>query len=830
VKNRGLWGRRGQALAAVGFGVLIAAGCGKTASDPAGADGDQAGAAGSGAADSGASGTLAHAGTSAAAGSTSGGRAEAGAAGEAGSESCGVAVPAFTPLFSDGTSPFAPVSSVDPLTHHILFRGAGRLREDHEMQPGFAHYGGSYFEGRTYGFVLDDAVAAGGSTIELTFIPATNLYYSKQALAAGQQGGADLAIRYFKIYGALSSNVFAGNAGGLANNGVSPFGCLADPNGPSCDTRKYVFTITQNEREHRPMQVGDQLQIEFGVELARYGAGSGPPLDNLHVRNFQPLPVGCGENGAPYSSNCYTRTHYFSDPFRYVVGKGTLTPYNQDCSVSVPDELLAQYPEPLDCAQGGVIAQAVAAGTIADRTGPDEAGWSAGSATLPYLRQRHDLYFSQMAPNILQENAEFFVQGRRLFETDFETGENLEPNNGLSPAEVQLHAGLAGPRFNQRSCEGCHSHGNRGKVPAAGEFLASAVVKLFGSGVGVHGEPLPDPHYGHELQSIALGSGSVEGKATLSFSVVPGTFGDGTAYSLHQPTTVLQNLAAGQPQALSTRLARPLIGLGLLEAIPEADLIAHADPNDCDHDGISGVANVVFDPEDAKLHLGRFGSKAAQASLTQQVALDLNLDLGVTSSDYPLQDCTGDSPDCQAPSGEPELLASDLALLVTYVRELAVPARRDVKAPAVMQGEALFTSLGCASCHTPTQHTGSAHRFLELRDQTIHPYTDLLLHDLGAGLADAHAAPEFLASTSEWRTPPLWGIGLCDEVAAGYQGNPAQNPAPNWGPCRYLHDGRAATLLEAVLWHGGEAEAARAGVLALSSAERTALLAFLQSL
>ena len=414
----------------------------------------------------------------------------------------------YSPLFADSAASLEPIAHVDPQTKHIIFRGAGRVRFRHEMEDSFATYHGHYFEGRTFGYILEDSIAAGGTTIKVTFLPNGNQYYSKQAKAPLQPGGADLNIRAWKIYGGddgnAFANAFANNAGGAAEN-VLPFGCLADPDGPSCDTRKYTYTIERNDRENRPMQVGDQLQIEFGIFMARYGSGEGPPVDMTHVRNILPLGPGCTLNGPPYDNACYTQSNYCSDSFRYVVGKGTLTPYNQDCTMSVAEGMEGAFPHPFDCSENGPIAKAITEGKVRDRSGPAEAGWSGGTATLPYLRYRHDLYYTQMAPNILQENAENFVQGRRLFHTDFTTGKHIEVNNDLTPAEDAVHAEVAGPLHNQVACEGCHANNNRGVAPAAGAPFDSVVVKLFGAGKDEHGGPLPDPSYGKQLQDRSRG-------------------------------------------------------------------------------------------------------------------------------------------------------------------------------------------------------------------------------------------------------------------------------------------------------------------------------------
>jgi CxxC motif-containing protein (DUF1111 family)/cytochrome c553 len=753
---------------------------------------------------------------------------------------CGSKAASFSPLFVPTATPANPIAYTDPTTKHLIFRGAGRVRFRHEMEVTYEIYHDHYFEDRTFGYVLDDSLPAGGTTIGITFLPVANQYYSKQNNAGAQQGGADLNIRAWKIYGGVDGNVFGTNAGGASNN-VLPFGCSPDPNAVTCDTQKYTYTVTRNDRDNRAIQMGDQFQVEFGIFLSRYpsmsaggvpASGLGPPVDTTHVRNILPLPGGCTLNGAPYTNGCYTQANYYSDSFRYVVGAGTLTPYNQDCTLTVPPSIQGtgqDFPHPYDCSATGPIAKAVAAGTIKSKIGPAEPGWSGGVATIPYIRQRLDLFYSQMAPNILQENAQNFVQGRRLFHTDYTTGEHIEVNNDLSAAETAEHAGMAGPIYNQVACEDCHSHDNRGVAPAAGMPFQSLTVKLASANDPVKGQT-PDPNYGRQLQDKALAGGTAEGSGSFQYTAVPGTFKDGTAYTLQKPTTSFSGMTAGAPTNYSVRLARPLIGMGLLEAIPEADILAKADPSDCNGDGIKGVPNFVVDPEDGTTKLGRFGWKASKASVRHQVAEALLLDIGVTTSVFPTLDCgTNESACTSAAAGKKAMTDADLNELVTYMREVAVPPRRDLDDPSVVHGEALFAEIGCVNCHSPNQHTGPEHPFLELQNQVIHPYTDLLLHDMGTDLAD-NSPGEYQASASMWRTPPLWGIGLCDTVAAGFSDDVTLNPAPNQAPCHYLHDGRASSLLEAILWHGGEAANVKATVLGLAAADRTDLLAFLGSL
>ena len=258
-----------------------------------------------------------------------------------------------------------------------------------------------------------------------------------------------------------------------------------------------------------------------------------------------------------------------------------------------------------------------------------------------------------------------------------------------------------------------------------------------------------------------------------------------------------------------------MIGLGLLEAIPEQAILANADPDDRDGDGVSGRANRVWDHASQSTRLGRFGWKAGQPSLDQQNADAFFNDMGLTTTLLAGSSCSASQTDCltQPHGGAPEVSDNILAQVLFYTRNLGVPARRRVDDPQVLAGKGLFHQAGCQSCHTPKFTTAADAAEPELSGQVIRPYSDLLLHDMGAGLADNR--PEFQASGREWRTPPLWGIGLTETVN---------------GHTRFLHDGRARNLLEAILWHGGEAEGARQKVMAFDAGERAALLAFLESL
>jgi len=363
--------------------------------------------------------------------------------------------------------------------------------------------------------------------------------------------------------------------------------------------------------------------------------------------------------------------------------------------------------------------------------------------------------------------------------------------------------GKLGPQFYAPSCVACHVNNGRSIPPGLDATITNAVTKI-GTNTGA-----PDPQLGSSLQPLRVG-GVGEGSVSIgSYTLVRGLYGDGTAYELRKPN---YNFVGRTPSNFSVRNTPPLVGIGLLEALPESAIMALADPTDANGDGISGRVQTVVDPETGQNRLGRFGWKAGQASIRHQVASALNADMGVTTSILPRPDCGSAQTGCGLVGAK--LGAADLANMVRYVSLLGVAARRNLADPVAAQGELLFASAGCAACHTATMTTSARHPFAELRSQTIRPYTDLLLHDLGPGLADTLGEAD--GSGAEWRTAPLWSIGLTAGVAGGQEA--------------YLHDGRARTLSEAILWHGGEAESAKEAFRTMSSAMRAALLKFIQSL
>ncbi len=382
-----------------------------------------------------------------------------------------------------------------------------------------------------------------------------------------------------------------------------------------------------------------------------------------------------------------------------------------------------------------------------------------------------------------------------------------------APSSTVSSDGL-GPLYNARSCQGCHLKDGRGAPPAADEVASSLLFALS------RPDGTPDPVYGGQLQTFATTGHSAEANVRIDHRDRPVRLADGTVIHLQQPIYAVSNPGYGPfdpATALSPRVAPPMIGLGLLELVPEADILARADPLDRDGDGIRGRTRTVFSRAGQRDMIGRFGWKLDAATIADQTANAFFNDMGLST---PLRtdgagDCTATQVACRvAPAGADakegvEVTQQMFDLTVFYARRLAVPARPAAGQRTVLQGKRLFTAAGCAACHTPRHVTGHAPDRPELSGQTIYPYTDLLLHDMGPGLADGTKDGEL------WRTPPLWGLGLTKTVS---------------GHTRLLHDGRARSVLEAILWHGGEAEPAREAVKALSTAERNALLKFLDSL
>ncbi|HEX8059535.1 MAG TPA: di-heme oxidoredictase family protein [Cyclobacteriaceae bacterium] len=408
--------------------------------------------------------------------------------------------------------------------------------------------------------------------------------------------------------------------------------------------------------------------------------------------------------------------------------------------------------------------------------------------------------FSSPFPNLLNERPRVHAIGDGGFAASFVS----------APAPV--NPGL-GPIFNNVSCVACHVNDGRGKPPLNGDQNSSLLIRLSVDGVGPHGGPNPAPGFGGQLQQRSIFGVTPEANFRIEYSEFFVDMNDGTKYSMQRPKYIIENSYIPLPAGLmiSPRVAPPVFGLGLLEAVDDADILANADENDLDRNGISGKPNRVWDELKKKAVIGRFGWKANNPTLLQQSAAAYNEDMGITNFIFQKESSFGQS---QGISDiKYDVTDSLLQCVSFYIRTLAVPARRNANDAQVIQGKAMFLRAGCASCHTPRLKTKTDVAFPEISGQTIFPYTDMLVHDMGEDLADNR--PDFEASGSEWRTAPLWGIGLT-RVVNGHN--------------NFLHDGRARTLMEAILWHGGEAQKARDNVRAMSKQDRDALIKFLESL
>ena len=444
---------------------------------------------------------------------------------------------------------------------------------------------------------------------------------------------------------------------------------------------------------------------------------------------------------------------------------------------------------------------------------------SAGAATVRVTLDANA--FSQPSGNISFEDELNFKVGNGLFRKIWVS----------SPASTLASDGL-GPLFNARSCQRCHIKDGRGHPPEGPDdnsismFLRISIPDetVTMTEIADYIGTAPDPNYGNQLQDFALPGHQAEYRLQVDYQEIEVELADGTIVNLREPTYSATELGYGplHPDAmLSPRIAPQMIGLGLLAAIPAADILAHADPDDANEDGISGRPSIVWSDQFERPMLGRFGLKAGSATVNEQSAGAFAGDIGISNPLHPSPagECTPKQTVCQnAPHGAGDARAHEidevgLELVTFYSQNLGVPARRDVDDPQVLRGKKVFYDNGCTACHQPAFVT---HRLKDQPAQSfqlIWPYTDMLLHDMGPGLADNR--PENTATGSEWRTPPLWGVGLTKQVS---------------DHTYFLHDGRARSLLEAVLWHGGEAQQARDKVVGLSTDDRDALLRFLESL
>ena len=414
--------------------------------------------------------------------------------------------------------------------------------------------------------------------------------------------------------------------------------------------------------------------------------------------------------------------------------------------------------------------------------------------------------FARPLPNLPIAELRDFTFGNKLFNTNWV----------IAPASVKSLDGL-GPTFNRVSCSGCHIKDGRGRPPlSVDEPMNGMLVRLSVPGENETGGPKPHPHYGDQLQDKANPGIPAEGRVVIYYDEITGQFADGELYSLRRPRYEFVEMAfcAVDDILFSPRVANTVAGLGLLAMVPDSTIKKFAADNAQRSDAIRGRVNQVWDATRQKTVIGRFGWKANAGSLQQQVADAAFGDIGLTSRFHPHNNCPSVQAECANAwhTEEPALSDTQLETLVFYAHTLAIPARRSLDDRQVQRGAALFQKLACSVCHRPSMTTGDS-EIPALAHQQIQPFTDFLLHDMGEELADGR--PDFLASGREWRTAPLWGIGLVKTVNRH---------------TFFLHDGRARNLEEAVLWHGGTATESRDGYKALPKKDREALLRFLESL
>ena len=657
----------------------------------------------------------------------------------------------------------------------IVTSGSGRGRLRHESENSFYAFPPHYFEHRTFGFEIHDNVANGATQIAIYYEPEFAHYRAPECRSA-----------YKNVWRADFNN----NSKFEETKRAEP-----DANGRG---EKWVCYITRDahEGDDGRLEVGEWMEVEFQQFLGR----------------FQGDPEVQGQ------------TVYYTDTYRFKIGEPGI--------YIVGDDKLEQQirtggnaTAPFVNAGGVVSRGSVIASTPPTLTYRDSSG---NVITKPVLDNTHvystyvvddeaalETSFFREALNIRWDTHNSFLNGRRIFHTRFDTGAHTEPG---SPVFEEL-SGLASDLLVNRSCVDCHQNNGRGPSFSDPASTQTRSVKLSSGRLDSRNQPEPHAYFGSLLHSRSLDANiTAEGSLNVSYSVTNGTFSDGRTFELSGPDYSVQTTdeKGGSALYFSPRMPQTITGLGLLEALDDDDIADQHDPHDTDGNGISGRISLVMDPESQQQKIGRFGWKATHASLTSFTAEALNQDIGVNTSLITGANCGADQISCAAGSAQHVELADDkLNELVVYLQALGAPSRRpdEVSSDSVRAGEAIFNDLKCGACHTPSMQTGYRHPLAELRGQTIRAYTDLLLHDMGEALADnLTASAEY---NREWRTPPLWGLGLIQSVN---------------GHTRLLHDGRARNIEEAILWHGGEALNSTQTYRQLSLAQRQQLLDFLNSL
>ncbi|PPR16640.1 MAG: hypothetical protein CFH33_00544 [Alphaproteobacteria bacterium MarineAlpha9_Bin3] len=412
--------------------------------------------------------------------------------------------------------------------------------------------------------------------------------------------------------------------------------------------------------------------------------------------------------------------------------------------------------------------------------------------------------FAAPIPSLSLSKMRLFTGGRHLFRRSWTP----------APSSVESLDGL-GPVFNRVSCSGCHVKDGRGRPPKADGKFRSMVIKL---SLLNNNKIYPDPNYGYQLNDKSILGVPFEGKAKIEYSLIDIKLADGTIKKLSEPYITFNSLSFGKfhdDTEFSGRVAPVVFGLGLLEAISDEDILKKADPDDIDNDGISGRVHYILDAPSKENMIGKFGWKATRATLLHHITGAASQDMGLTSNIFPKTNCTKIQKSCleQINGGQPEISDAQIERLLVYMQTLAPPRQRNKDENNILEGRGLFKKIGCENCHTSSYKTGVHPQHPELSHRIIKPYSDFLLHDMGEGLDDG--VNEDSAKSYEWKTPPLWGIGLVKTVNKH---------------TRFLHDGRAKSIEEAILWHGGEGKKAKDNYISLNQKNRKKILDFLNSL
>lgn len=638
------------------------------------------------------------------------------------------------------------------LVTRIGDRGRDRHAKDNSLNDHYDHYLAHYWQYRTARIQLEDYVLTGKSLIRATFITE-----------------AQLGAREFRVW-----------FWGRNTTGQFHFNPQKDESKVSPDETGVVFVDKGTFNENFEKISDEGVQHKYSLDIVNQWKNGGQFQPDLSPGTNMEFELSQFLLNPPAGS----RLNYYGTSFVYVVGQLGVAPFEW---------------------QRGVEND----GGSNDGTPIPKKGLLGGQTSLGYNYSNEPAgRFMQMATNLSHENAQPFVEGRRVHHTNFEDGSHDERHdNPIWDEQV----GKLGGRYINHSCAACHVRNGKALVADVGEPLNSWVF-LVGD---ENGDPHPD--LGSVLQIDQTGAMTHEGSVALG----PWTELEN---GLRSPNYVFSN---GTPAQFSARIAPQLVGLGLLDAVSEATILEWLDENDNNNDGISGRASIVIDPLTGEQRLGRFGYKAATFSVKHQAASAFNTDMGVMTSMLPNPDCGSQQTDCDKTGVE--LGDNEVNKLVKYLSLLGVGARRDYDN---LVGETLFTDAGCAQCHRPTMTTNEFHPLEELRNQTIYPYTDMLLHDMGPGLADNLAQGS--ASGSEWRTAALWGLGHAKSVMLGdSKGNDTISLSRNINDINrigYLHDGRARSIEEAILWHGGEAQASKLYYENMSQTNKEQLLIFLNSL